>query len=356
MRPTGGHVEQLEKSKPRNKCRRWQLVANFGCVDGKYPRKTKLFIGAVKEANAALSEWIGELELDDEREKSPVFSDYAAAWHERREKSGMYAKRTIDREPYRLASAGMHLGHMRVKDITTKDIEDCYTALMGGNSPSGKRLQPWSIDSIHTTLSKLFKDAVKDGIIESNPAKSAKRPKIVEVERCVPTTEHVDEMVNGLDPSDPRHMAIMLCACMGLRRSEAVILDWADWDGARLHITKAAEDDGTPKPTKNVRIREVPAPTFLREILDERKSKGQICPMKPAALSRWWRRNRHKWGMEGVRLHDLRHAYATRLAEAGVHPRVMMELGGWETIDVCMEIYTHVHSSSLDDAVAAAFS
>lgn len=356
MKPTGGHVEQLEKNKPRNKCRRWQLVANFGCVDGKYPRKTKLSIGTVKEANAALSEWLDDLELEAEREKTPTFSEYASAWHERRKKSGMYASRTIDREPYRLASASTHLKHMRMADITTKDIEDCYTALMGGDSPSGKCLKPWSISSIHTTLSKLFKDAVKDGVIESDPTREAKRPKIAEIERRIPTTQHVDEMVKELDPKDPRHMAILLCACMGLRRSEAVILNWTDWDGARMHITKAAEDDGTPRPTKNVKIREVPAPEFLRIVLDNMKSRGQICPMKPAVLSRWWQRNRGKWDMDGVRLHDLRHAYATRLAEAGVHPRVMMELGGWETIDVCMEIYTHVHSSSLDDAVAAAFS
>lgn len=350
-----GHLVPRE-DKPRSKCRIWELVVNMPKRGKRYPRRTRRFHGTYREAQSALRDFIKELEGGNTVDGSILFSEYAESWHKRRAESGMYSQRTIDREPYRLKSATMHLGDMRMRDITTADIEDCYSKLIAGDSPSGKKLQPWTISSIHNTLSKLFADAVRDNVVASKPTDGAKRPTIVQKERNVPTADLVDSMLDCMDFDDPRHMAIMLCARFGLRRSEAVMLDWSDWDGQRLHITKSAQDDGKPKPTKTVKIREVPAPESAKVELDARKSEGPICPMKPAVLSRWWRRNRGRWGMDGVRLHDLRHAYATRLAEAGVHPRVMMQLGGWDTIDVCMEIYTHVHSETLDDAVNAAFS
>ncbi|MBQ2680438.1 MAG: site-specific integrase [Eggerthellaceae bacterium] len=355
MKPTGGYVEQLEKDRPRSRCRKWRLVANFGKVDGKYPHRYKRFDGTYREAKTALAAWLHDLELEDEREKSPTFGEYARRWHERRVRSGMYAERTMDGEGWRVNALVALLGDLQMDEVTRRDVEDCYTRLSSGESPSGKPWKPSSVNSMHKTLSTIFSDAVRDAVIDSKPTFEAKRPQVPQVERNVPTTRMVDAMVESLDPREPHQMAVMLCACLGLRRSEAVMVEKSDFDGKRVHVTKAAEEDGTEKPTKTVRIREVPAPPILRDAI-EAAPDGKLAEIRPKVLTRWWCRNRGRWGMEGVRLHDLRHAYATRLAEAGVHPRVMMQLGGWETIEVCMNIYTHVHSSSLDDAVERAFS
>lgn len=43
----------------------------------------------------------------------------------------------------------------------------------------------------------------------------------------------------------------------------------------------------------------------------------------------------------GTRIHDLRHAAATLLLRAGVHPKVVSERLGHSTIGITMDLYTH---------------
>ncbi|WP_307822994.1 site-specific integrase [Nocardioides salarius] len=53
-----------------------------------------------------------------------------------------------------------------------------------------------------------------------------------------------------------------------------------------------------------------------------------------------------------IRLHDLRHTYATLALEAGIHPRVVQEQLGHSNVSVTLGIYSHVdvkmHTSASD--------
>ena len=99
----------------------------------------------------------------------------------------------------------------------------------------------------------------------------------------------------------------------------------------------------------------MPMPAVVAAGLESVRGAGKVVDMLPHSLSTWWRRNRASLGCEGYRFHDLRHSYATRLAESGVHVRVAMELCGWASVDVAMRVYTHVADAARTDAVARAF-
>ena len=43
-----------------------------------------------------------------------------------------------------------------------------------------------------------------------------------------------------------------------------------------------------------------------------------------------------------IRLHDLRHTWATLALRAGVHPKVVQERLGHANISITMDIYSHV--------------
>lgn len=43
-----------------------------------------------------------------------------------------------------------------------------------------------------------------------------------------------------------------------------------------------------------------------------------------------------------IRFHDLRHEHATRLLEAGVHPKIVSQRLGHSSIVVTMDTYSHV--------------
>ncbi len=47
-------------------------------------------------------------------------------------------------------------------------------------------------------------------------------------------------------------------------------------------------------------------------------------------------------GMPGVRLHDLRHTYASLMLQAGVHPKVVSERLGHAGVSITLDTYSHV--------------
>jgi Phage integrase family len=47
-------------------------------------------------------------------------------------------------------------------------------------------------------------------------------------------------------------------------------------------------------------------------------------------------------GLGEVRLHDMRHAFATRLLEANVHPKIVSEALGHASVGITLDVYSHV--------------
>ena len=63
-------------------------------------------------------------------------------------------------------------------------------------------------------------------------------------------------------------------------------------------------------------------------------------------------------GLPPIRLHDLRHGWATLALQAGVHPKVVQERLGHANIGITLDTYSHVIAGLHEDAaeqVAALF-
>ena len=54
-----------------------------------------------------------------------------------------------------------------------------------------------------------------------------------------------------------------------------------------------------------------------------------------------------------IRLHDLRHSYATLALKAGVHPKVVSERLGHATVGITLDTYSHVTPSIAREAADA---
>ena len=53
-----------------------------------------------------------------------------------------------------------------------------------------------------------------------------------------------------------------------------------------------------------------------------------------------------------IRLHDLRHGWATMALGAGVHPKVVQERLGHANISITLDTYSHVTAGLHEDAAA----
>ena len=74
-------------------------------------------------------------------------------------------------------------------------------------------------------------------------------------------------------------------------------------------------------------------------------------PLHPNVISRTFARAAEKAELPVIRLHDLRHSYASAALEAGVSIKVVSERLGHSSISITGDIYSHVRAE-VDQAAA----
>jgi integrase len=58
-------------------------------------------------------------------------------------------------------------------------------------------------------------------------------------------------------------------------------------------------------------------------------------------------------GLPKIRIHDLRHTFATLLLSKGTHPKIVQEMLGHANISMTLDTYSHVPPTMQDEAIAA---
>ena len=354
MRVIGnGSVVQRDKSKPRSRCRDWELSVKVD-EGGRARRRTKAYHGTWTQAQQALKSFADE--LSGPSCDAVTVSGWFAMWTERRRLSGAYSERTLRTDREKLRPFVERYGDRLVRDVSREDVRDAYQAVMRGETPSGRKWSPHSVGRMRTCLGKMMRDAVDEGFALSNPTEGVPVPKRPRTSgRAMPPAQ-ADALLSTLVWARQGHRAVALALGCGLRRSEVCALRWEDIRDGCVHVERSADDGGGDSAAKSdAGYRVVPMPHVVAAGLESARGVGKVVDTTPHSLSRWWRRNRSRLGCAGYRFHDLRHSYATRLAASGVHIRVAMELCGWASVDVAMRVYTHVADDMLVDAVARAF-
>lgn len=363
-----GSLTKLEKGKKNGECRKWRLR-----VQTSQGEKSRRFTGTWTMAQKKLAEFVAEIE--DAPEESLTFKAYAQRWYDYREKSGEFAKRTLQKYQYRFKVLNIHLANTELADITPDMIKTMYTAMRGGETPSGKPISGTYLNSIHILLNQVLTSALDDELISRNPCAKIKAPKIDTREKKALSTDEMAEFLEKIDKRNLRGqtVAIKLAILTGLRRSEISAIRWCDYDGSSLHIVHATEEDGSlksPKTKRSTRI--LPLTSDMRKTLDRwhktqatrlakmgipvndetyivtEKNGSQI---PPHSLGRWWTRNREGFGLPEYTLHELRHSYLTRLVHSGVNIKAALDLAGQKKDDVLMGIYTHTDEEKKREAV-----
>lgn len=153
------------------------------------------------------------------------------------------------------------------------------------------------------------------------------------------TPEQVQTLLNELPPHQQDLMLFALST--GLRQSNVVELEWSQVDLARkvcwIH----------PDQAKARRAIHVPLNTSAMDVLLRQVGKHPervfTYKGKPIAWAntRGWREALQRAGIEDFRWHDLRHTWASWLAQQGTPMNVLQELGGWEC-EAMVRKYAHL--------------
>lgn len=250
------------------------------------------------------------------------------------------------------------IGSIRLAAIRPSDIER-LTALMIGDGKS-KRTAALA----RSILSSAFRFAENDGLIDRNPVRASRAPRLPPAKRLVLSREQIRSMFDALQ-GDPLMPMYLLAVQVGMRDAELRGLQWSDvdLDSGTIHVRNQLQyRDGklTLVPTKTdhsqrtIRIGEGLAGVLRAH----RGSSGFVFtrndagdPVTPTLRREHWKALRRKIGYEGS-FHSLRGTAATLMIEAGVSARTVQQILGHSDVHTTLALYVQPTPVSMDEAAA----
>ena len=261
------------------------------------------------------------------------------------------------------------LGGIRLQKLTAPMLTSFYARLIEGRGPKAQPLSAKTVRNLHVIVHKAFKDAVAWGYLARNPADAAKAPRQGRSKKF--STWTADEVRRFLDHVGGTEFGVLytVLATTAIRRSEVLGLRWSDIDPDRAEMSivqtvvlvNGAATISIPKTSRSVRSVSLDAGT-VDTLRKHRLSAIQQClatgrtfdsdtlifvdtngvPVKPDRITRTFARLSEEAGLPHIRLHDLRHTWATLALRNGTHPKIVQERLGHTNISTTLNTYSHV--------------
>lgn len=243
------------------------------------------------------------------------------------------------------------------KKLTPQDLRAYVAALHEAGYAKG------TVARRLASMRSFFKFVMREGGIDSNPAKPLRNPR---GERKLPHFLTGDEIKRLLEappkdePAGLRDRAILeTMYSAGLRVSEAVGLndDDLDWDQRLLHVFGKGKKERLA-PLGSYAIRALEAWLAVRELAADAEVDGMTpvfvnrfgSRLTTRSVGRMLEKYIKESGLDGrTSPHTLRHSFATHLLDRGADIRSVQELLGHKSLTTT-QIYTHVTSASLLEA------
>lgn len=269
--------------------------------------------------------------------------------------------------------------NIKLKELTTEDIQDFYSAQL-------ERVSANTVIHYHAVIHRALKYAVKIKTIQSNPAVNVERPRKEKFIGSFYDKKEINTLFDIIQ-GHPLEVAIKLAAFYGLRREEIIGLKWTaiDFENNTLTIQHTVTEcnlDGkhievasdTAKTDSSLRT--MPLVTNFREMLLAKKEKQEhyrkLCGRsyckeyldyifvnemgerwKPRYLSDGFKRILEQNGLRRIRFHDLRHTCASLLLANNVPMKKIQEWLGHSDFSTMANIYAHLdYQSKISSAEA----
>ena len=249
------------------------------------------------------------------------------------------------------------LGAVPLADLHPLHLQHLYGALLEeGAGGYRDRLSASTVLNLHRVLVQSLGWAERFGLLGRSPAKAARPPRPHRAEPKVVDPALASRILRAASGTR-LELPVALALATGMRRGEILGLRWGDLseDLSVAHVRRSLQATGA--------ARSVALPGFLFPYLERHRTDqarrrqdlrdGWICsdlviergdgsPVNPDSMSSAWRFLVIRSGLPHVRFHDLRHAHATLLLLAGVHPKVVSERLGHASVGITLDIYSHV--------------
>jgi len=266
-------------------------------------------------------------------------------------------------------------GNRLVTEITKADVEKLLSKIAAGRArPSkakpnnrarklqGAKPTPVRANRVGEVLRKMFSLAVGWGWRDDNPASGFRRRLENERERFL-TPEEIGRLAKALDAAEDQRAAgiIRLCMLTGARVGE---VRQARFEQFNLDLGSWSKPAAT---TKQRKIHRIPISNEVATIVRQRQlvvPSGNPwlfpsdTPGQPVQeIRRFWKAIQTEADLPGVRVHDLRHTFASLLVSGGASLEMIGKLLGHTQMQTTQR-YAHLMDSPLReglDTVASIF-
>ena len=349
-------VKQIEPGKYK--------ITLWWTENGRRKKRELTVCGSLRDAKRFERDLTNEMKAgrlvaqQEEQRPIPTFKDFGGEWFE----AYVMPNNKPSEQDNKRITLDKHLlpffGHLTVDAIDTYGIEQFKA------QQNRKGYAPATINLHLACLRKCLQCAMEWGIIEANPARAVKKVKN-DVEKW--TFLDFDEAEAFLAAASDKWRPVFLVTMeTGLRRGEVLALRWRDidWNNRLVNVRHTLYKGELDTPKSRGSRRSIPMTDRVHTTLAElRRQPSAIeaeyvfvsevgTPLNPGNLRRALTATLKRAKMRKVRLHDLRHSFASHLAMAGVPIRTIQQLMGHESLDMTLK-YAHLSEAHQRDAIDA---
>lgn len=272
------------------------LWLGFRGPDGRwYYRSARLKVGREPEAHAKLAEIESAVAVRTETAPAPLtytVADWAERWAQRRIEKGKWTNAKLDKkalEQHVVAAVvdvhdkPVHLGRLRLEEVRVVHVRAWLETM------EAKKLAPNTVISAYSLMSRMFKAAVGQELLETSPCllERGELPRLSagsapqdRQEQAMFTLRELEQLISDTRIPLDRRVAYAVCCLGGLREGELAALTWADYDEAleplgRLYVSKSyTRKNKRVKSTKSGADRWVPVHQAVAALLAQWKLSG----------------------------------------------------------------------------------
>ena len=364
---------------------KYSAVLSFNDVEGK--RKTKWIStglsvkGNKKRAEAILMELRHSYEVEFEKPESKMlFSDFMQQWlHIVKPSVAVTTYASYSNMVNGVIAPYFKKKRIALADLKPVDIQMFYLEQL-------ERVKPSTVIHYHANIHKALKYAVKNDLIQSNPADKIERPKKNHFVGQFYDSKEIEQLFEAAKGTH-LEIPIFLAAFYGLRRGEAVGLKWEaiDFENNTIsikHTVTTCSLEGKriqlqQDTTKNKSsMRTLPLVAVFKERLVtlkeyqkecrrvcgncyDKRYIGYICVdemgelISPDYVTGSFPKLLKKNGLRKIRFHDLRHSCASLLLANGVSMKEIQEWLGHSDFSTTANVYAHLdYNAKLSSADA----